>query len=328
LTAQLLAFSRKGRYRTEAVDIHRVVDEVVSILKHTINRRIVIKKTFTAEPSYVQGDPSLIQSALLNLALNARDAMPESGEIFFYTEIVTFDDAFCKQNSFDLKPGYYLQISVTDSGVGMDAETLEHIYEPFFTTKKPGEGTGMGLAAVYGTMKIHGGAIGVYSEAGKGATFRLYFPIGTPKTVSKGEREDASTGAEPQRSPVPNRDDLILVVDDEKMVAAVAAEHLRSAGYHVRVFTDSPAALSFFREKHTAVSLVILDMIMPALDEAEMYHAFKAVNPKIPAILSSGFSLNGATQALLDDGARAFIQKPFRRTHLLRTVRRVLKEAI
>ena len=326
LTAQLLAFSRKGPLQITAIDLHTIIKEVVSILRRTIDRRIVIRQQLEARSYTTQGDPSQIQSALLNLALNARDAMPEGGEMIFHTQTVGLEADYCKQHPFRLTPGKYVQLSVTDSGVGMDAATIGRIYEPFFTTKKPGEGTGLGLSAVYGTMKTHKGGISVYSEPGRGSTFKLLFPLEEPadltaaKSVSPSNSEVDDLSFESRTAP------KVLIVDDEEMVASVAAEHLRQAGYEVHVYTDSCAALSFFKENYRALSLVVLDMVMPEMDGREMFRSMKGIDPKVRVLLSSGFSLNGAAQTLLDGGALGFIQKPFRRNDLLSAVRRVLED--
>lgn len=322
LIAQLLAFSRKGQNQIVLIDLHQIIEEVISILKHTINPNINITTNLQTTPCITEGDPAQIQSALLNLAVNARDAMPNGGTLSISTQIVNLDKLCSQQYTCEPSPGTYIEIAMTDTGIGMDSTTLEHIYEPFFTTKKLGEGTGMGLSAVYGTMKSHGGAINFISKPGQGTTFRLYFPFKELEnySISK-EPEDFDT--ETLRSDIA-ASNHILIIDDEKSVAAITSEHLRNSGYKVTVFNDSLAALAFFKKHHRVISLVILDMMMPHLDGSAVYHSLSSIKPGVKVILVSGYSINGAVRSLLNNGAQMFIQKPFYRNRLLKAVSKVL----
>jgi PAS domain S-box-containing protein len=209
LVSQLLAFSRKGPIRYILVDLHAVIDEVISILEHTLHRKIAIRKILDGTMSRTLGDSTQIQSALLNLALNAKDAMPDGGELIFRTETVTVDPNDLKRLHLQLRPGLYTLLSVTDTGCGMDASTMERIFEPFFTTKEQGRGTGMGLAAVFGTMKTYGGEIVVESTLDQGSTFNLYFPVADVEQAALLDSTPAAT--EPGRE--------IPFVDDEQMPA-------------------------------------------------------------------------------------------------------------
>lgn len=322
LIAQLLAFSRKGQTQIVLIDLHQIIGDVISILKHSIHPNIKITTKLQTTPCITEGDPAQIQSALLNLAINARDAMPEGGTLEISTRIVNLDAQSTPQYTCEPSPGSYIEIAMADTGIGMDSTTLEHIYEPFFTTKKLGEGTGMGLSAVYGTMKSHGGAISVISIPGQGTTFRLYFPFKELKD-QLAPKEPESFKAKIPRSNI-SASEHILIIDDEKSVAAIASEHLRNAGYNVTVFNDSVAALSFFKEHHAVISLVILDMMMPQLDGSAVYHSLSSIKPGIRVILVSGYSINGAVRALLNNGAQMFIQKPFYRSRLLEAVGKML----
>jgi len=324
LIAQLLAFSRKGQNQIVLIDLHQIIEEVISILKHTINPNIKIITNLQTAPSITEGDPAQIQSVLLNIAVNARDAMPKGGTLSISTQKVNLDEFCSKQYTCEPSPGTYIEIAMTDTGIGMDSSILEHIYEPFFTTKKLGEGTGMGLSAVYGTMKSHGGAINVVSKPGQGTTFRLYFPFK--------ELENYSILKDPENF---NDETLpgnvaaskhILVIDDDKSVAAITSEHLRNAGYKVTVFNDSLDAMSFFKKNHRKISLVILDMMMPQMDGSAVYHSLNTIKPGIKVILVSGYSINGAVRSLLNNGAQMFIQKPFYRSRLLKVVSKVLSD--
>ena len=323
LNAQLLAFSRKGTIQIVPVDLHTIISDVVSILRHTISRSIEIRTFTEATSGTVEGDPAQLQSALLNLAVNARDAMPEGGILDIRTQCVDLDSSDSGMSSFEIKPGRYIEITVADTGCGIDAGNLGHIYEPFFTTKEKGEGTGMGLSAVYGTVKTHGGAISVTSAPGQGTAFRLYFPVSTRDSGLADVREEADGDTDVRVVPCFRK--RVLVIDDEEMVARVAAAHLRRAGFEVEVFLDSVDALAYFKENYKSICMVILDIIMPGMDGPAIFRELISADPQVRVILSSGFSVNGIAQKLLGEGALAFIQKPFRSNDLVGIVRKILE---
>ncbi len=316
LTRQLLAFARKGQYRSVPVNIHETLHEVVAILEHSLDKRIEIKQLLAANPSITTGDPTQLQNMLLNIALNARDAMPQEGELIFETTIADLDANYCRTIPYDIAPGRYLRISVTDTGCGMDAATLTRIFEPFYTTKPPGKGTGMGLAAVYGTVKNHRGAVNVYSEPGHGTTFRVYLPLVEAEVAAETEIEtvfaEVCTGT-------------ILVVDDEELFRDLARDMLEGAGYTVKTKKNGEAALKYFREHADEVDLVILDMIMPKLNGRDTYLAMKRIDPQVRVLLASGYSLNGEAQTLLEAGVLGFLQKPFRQKEILQKAAEALR---
>src|SRR6186713_1832625 len=225
LTAQLLAFSRKGKYLSEPVDLHQVVREVAGILAHSIDKRIKIQQELHAQSSTTIGDHSQLQSAILNLALNARDAMPDGGTMTFASENVDLDASFQSEHGFPVARGTYLKLSVTDTGMGMTPEVQRRMFEPFFTTKVKGKGTGLGLAAVYGTLKNHRGAIRIQSQPELGSRLELFLPIGTdaPQTARPEAVEDVR----------PGRNATIMVVEDEAQLRDVARRMLESLGYTV-----------------------------------------------------------------------------------------------
>ena len=324
LTSQLLAFSRKGRVQVVTVDLHQLVQEVVSILRHTISRKIRINTVLEANPCRTKGDPAQIQSAILNLAVNARDAMPEGGSLDIRTRSVELDADYCRGQTLKLAPGRYIELTVADTGVGMDETTLSRIYEPFFTTKKRGEGTGMGLSAVYGTMMTHSGSINAESKPGQGATFKLCFLAGEGMPIDSGARH-AAAGVTQSTATVHSAVQRILVIDDEEMVVKIASRRLAQAGYEVETYTDSTAALSFFEQNHSTISLIILDMIMPKMDGPAMYRAIRAIEPNARVILVSGFSIDGAAQILLNDGAQSYIQKPYLLDDLVNAAKNALQ---
>ncbi|MCA9520713.1 MAG: response regulator [Myxococcales bacterium] len=304
LTAELLAFSRKGKYLSESVDLERIVVEVVNILRHTVDKRITIQKTFRASPATTLGDPSQLQNAILNLGLNARDAMPEGGVLHFETEIIELGAGPESSHSFQVLPGPYVRVTVRDTGVGMSRELQERVFEPFFTTKEKGRGTGMGLAAVYGTVKNHRGAIDVVSEPGRGTTIAIDLPLHF-------EREPPNaTHDTPPRSERALRQ--ALVVDDEEEVRHVLKAMLEGQGFAVLVSSNGAEGVELYRRRHEEIDIVILDMVMPVMGGRETYLEMKAINPNIHALLVSGYSLDGEAQSILDDGVRGFLQKPFR----------------
>ncbi len=315
LTKQLLSFSRKGKYQMIPVNIHKIIGEVVSILSNTVDRKIRIKQFLKAGQYTILGDPTQLQNAFLNLGLNARDAMPQGGELIFSTELAELDKNYLNAHHYKLEPGRYLQISVTDTGTGIDQNTKEHLFEPFFTTKEPGKGTGLGLASVYGIVKNHSGSIEVYSELGHGTTMKIYLP------VTEAEVEEIGPATEYQDNTGTER---ILLVDDEEMIRVMASQILAGLGYKVKTCQDGQEAVEYYRENHQQIDLVILDMIMPQLNGREAFAEMKKINPDIKALLSSGFSADGEAQEILKEGVKDFVQKPFRIAELMSKVRKAL----
>ncbi len=316
LTSQLLAFSRKGKNLSVPVDIHNVLAEVASILEHTIDKRIRIERRLKATTCMTMGDPNQLQNAVLNVALNARDAITKSGEIIFETDVVELSECYCQANSIEALAGMYLKISVTDNGCGMDAATQKRIFEPFFTKKEKGKGTGMGLASVYGTIRNHSGTISVYSEVGHGSTFNIYLPL----TDESGEPEESG---EQNKTIIGTA--KILFVDDETTLQEVATHMLQNLGYEVLTCKNGKDAVEFYEKSWQDIDLVILDMVMPELDGRDTFAAMKQINPKIKAILSSGYSINGEAQKILDDGVMDFIGKPFKQAELSQKVALLLQ---
>ena len=317
LTAQLLAFSRKGKYLSVSVDLHRVVFEVVSMLRHSIDKRVVVRQQLRASPSTTLGDPTQLQNAVLNLALNARDAMPQGGQLEIATDIVTFDSAFCQAAPEAIDPGRYVEVCVRDNGVGIEPDIIGRIFEPFFSTKSPERGTGMGLASVYGSAVSHRGAVRVESNVGQGSTFRLYLPVLDEDRVSTvaGPVENGNCIKTAAR---------ILFVEDEAMLCVVAERMLRKFGHAVTVCHNGKEAVELYESEWPRFDLVILDMVMPVMGGKDAYVAMRAINPKIVAILASGYSLDGDAQSIIDEGVMGFIQKPFRAAELSQKIEEVL----
>ncbi len=303
LIRQLLAFSRKGRARSVPVDVHDLVREVATLLGRTIDPRITIHLSLEATRAVTTGDPAQLQSALLNLALNARDAMPDGGELTFATEVVRGET------------GEHLQIRVIDTGVGMSEDVRRRLFEPFFTTKGPGHGTGMGLPAVYGTIDDHRGTIQVDSAPGRGATFTLLLPLtdvaGAPAMAAPAEAVIRGRGH-------------VLVADDVPTVLRVACDVLELLGYRVTACPDGAAALEVYRGAWQTIDLVLLDVMMPRLDGASALAEMHRINPAIRAILASGHPPGPNEQRLLAELGAGFLQKPFTMAELSRCVASML----
>ena len=318
LTAQLLAFSRKGKYLNTDVDLHRIIFEVVGLLQHSIDKRIVLLQQLHADPCTTVGDPTQLQSAILNLALNARDAMPDGGTLLFSTSVELLDERRCVGGAADLEPGAYLQVRVSDTGCGIDPCVRSRIFEPFFTTKEPGKGAGMGLAAVYGTVMNHHGSIVVDSAPGQGSTFTLLLPL----VHSQEERGDDSPCAAAGEG-----SGHILLIDDEEMVRSVVTRMLELSGYTITACGSGAEGIEYYRDHADTVALVILDVVLPEMDGVEIYRRLREINPALLVLVSSGYTIESRAQLLMDSGAQGFLQKPFTRDELCAKVARVLGQA-
>lgn len=319
LTSQLLAFARKGKYLSIPIDIHKIIRELLVLLEHSIGKNIQLTHDFTAYKSTILGDPTQIQNAFLNLAINSRDAMPDGGTLTFHTEMVFLDQEYCKTLPYEIIHGNYLKISVSDTGVGIDHETMKHLFEPFFTTKERDKGTGLGLAAVYGTVKSHKGAISVYSELKIGTTFSIFLPVYDADVVINHEHRDIPS---PVKAGFNAR---IMVVDDEEVILNLITDMLRSLGFEVIPFSNSKAAVKFYAKEWNSINLVLLDMIMPEVSGYEAFHAMKKINPDICALLSSGYIIDGKAKGILDGDSVFFIQKPYLKVELSRKIAEALK---
>jgi two-component system, cell cycle sensor histidine kinase and response regulator CckA len=312
LTAQLLAFSRQGKYQSTPVDLNQIIDEVVTLLGRSIDKTIHISTKYLAAPAVTLGDPSQLQNAVLNLAINARDAMPTGGELTFATSNVVLDKDYCSRSPYHPTPGKYIQISVIDTGMGMSAETQDRMFEPFFTTKATGKGTGMGLAAVYGTMKSHKGVIGVYSELGHGTEMKLYFPQAD---------ENASAGDGTPSPTLPtDLQKTVLLVEDEALLRDMMSGMLQRLGCKIILAKNGKEAVDIFRRSFEEIDLVILDLVMPELGGRDAYVQLSKIQPTVRVIIASGYSLDSDVQNLLDQGVKGFIQKPFRLEEIAKAI--------
>ena len=314
LTSQLLTFARRQVLQPRGVNLNTLVDEGMKLLHRLIGAQFEVRVLKHPELEITLVDPTQVQQALMNLCLNARDAMPEGGVLTIETQNVEIDEEYCHQHPSG-KPGRYVMLSVSDTGVGMDKATLDRVFEPFFTTKEMGRGTGLGLSTVYGVVKQHDGFIYGYSEPGNGTVFRLYFPvlIGTAAPPEIRTKESAQKGT-----------GTILVADDYDALRETTREMLVSLGYEVICAKDGDEAVELFRQNADKVDLVLLDVVLPLHSGPEVFSQISSIRPGTRAIFVSGYS---GDNALLNSALQrgiAILQKPFSLSSLSQAVRDVL----
>jgi CheY-like chemotaxis protein len=252
----------------------------------------------------------------MNIGVNARDAMPDGGTLTIETTNVHLDKDYCDSYP-EIKPGPYVLLAVSDTGQGMDKETLAHIFEPFFTTKEVGKGTGLGLATVFGIVKQHGGQITCYSEPGQGTTFKIFFPAIHTEKTSETQIEDA---------PIQRGTETILLVDDEESLRKLNSRLLNKYGYRVIMASNGKEALKTYKKEGEGISLIILDLIMPVMDGKKCLEEILQINPNAKVIIASGDSEKGLANFIHGKGAKGFIYKPYDIRELLTTIREILDE--
>ena len=318
LTARILAFSRDVEPELKPLDLNRQIKEAQKLLARTLPKSIQLELHLSPGLKLIQADPSQLEQILLNLAVNARDAMPEGGRLVFETRNIRLDRELW-DHSQRLTPKDYVLLTVTDTGEGMDKGTMERIFDPFFTTKEPGKGTGLGLAMVYGIVKNHGGHINCYSEKGKGTTFKIYFPaldLDVADARPRTSEEELPHG----------RGELILFVDDEEYLRNLGKEILERFGYRVMLAENGKQALEIYKERGEEISLVVLDLIMPEMDGGQCLAELLNLAPDLKVLIATGYSPNGPLEDLIAKGAKGFISKPYELNEMLRSVRDVLDE--
>jgi two-component system, cell cycle sensor histidine kinase and response regulator CckA len=314
LTKQLLGFARGGKYEVNPLNINDLIIKTAEIFGRT-KKEITIHKTLQEDLYTIEADSGQIEQVLMNLYLNAWQAMPSGGSLYIETQNSILDEK--QYHAYYIKPGPYVKISVTDTGVGMDAKTQKRIFDPFFSTKEIGKGTGLGLASAYGIIKNHGGIINVFSEKGHGTTFTMHLPAsGAQPAEAKPSEENLLTGNE-----------TILLVDDEPINVETVKELLEALGYKILTAQSGKEAIELYREYAKDIHLVILDMIMPEMNGRETLERLMETDKNVSILLASGYSMNGEAKSILDLGCKGFIQKPFHIEDLSRKIRYVLDSA-
>ena len=313
LTNKLLTFARKGKTVSVAVDIHKIITETSSILSRTIDKRINIKLDLSASNCVVLGEFSRLQSSFINLGINSSHAIEGEGEILIQTKNIELEQLYCKHSPFDIMPGEYIAISVRDSGSGISPEHIKKIFEPFFTTKEAGKGTGLGLAAVYGTIQEHNGAITANSELGEGSVFHIYLPCSDEKLVERDLNLEMHVGT-----------GKILLIDDEEIIRITGESMLEALGYETLVAHDGRDGVEQYQKEYKNIDLVIVDMIMPVMNGRETFEKILEINPKAKVIISSGFTKDENLDELVKLGLSGFIKKPYNISELSQEIVKVL----
>ncbi|MBD3241689.1 MAG: PAS domain S-box protein [Chitinivibrionales bacterium] len=316
LTRQLLTFARRTEAEMVPCDVHECIRQVVDVLQRTIDRRIAVSRDLRADASIINGDRAQIENALLNMGVNARDAMPDGGKLVYETETVTLSSSAELGQGWDIAPGDYLRVRVTDTGVGMNEETRNRIFEPFYTTKELGKGTGLGLASAYGAVRQHGGYITVDSTQGEGSVFTVYLPLldgvkpSAPHTADAEPRHGRGT---------------ILLIDDDEFIRDSSGEILTTLGYAVHRCEDGREGLEWFVRNRDDIDLVILDLVMPGMSGLDCLRKVKAVRREAKIIAISGFAERGHQSAAMAEGAVAFLEKPFDMKQLAQVVAQAIE---
>ena len=314
-TKQLLGLAGGGKYEVKAIDLNNLTEKTSEMFGRS-KEDIKIQRKYPRNIWTVEVDQMQIEQVLLNLYVNALQAMPGGGEILIETENVTLDKDYVKP--FNVRPGKYVKVSVTDTGVGMDKATQQRIFEPFFTTKDMGSGIGLGLASAYGIIKSHGGIITVYSKKGEGTTFDLCLPASEREAARK---QKTSKG-------LLNGTETLLLIDDDDSINSVGKQMLELIGYKVFSATSGEKAIEVYKKNVDKIDMIILDMIMPGMGGGETYDRLKEINPNIKVLLASGYSADGEAKEILKHGCCGFIQKPFDIKALSYKIREILDERI
>jgi len=314
LTKQLLTFSRQEALEHRPITVNPHIENVAKLLENTINKLITINLELNESLPPVLSDPSQLEQIVMNLSVNARDAMPNGGEILILSEQAHVDQVFCEQHP-EAKPGDYIKITVSDQGEGIDQEILPRIFEPFFTTKEMGKGTGLGLAMVYGIVKSHKGFTIVASSPNKGTSFSVYLPVA-------GFKEDKVI------QPAVSNQMMqigILIVDDEELVASMLAEHLQNLGSTTFHASNGEEALKILNQNKADLDVAILDLNMPVMDGKAAYEKMMEIKPDLKVLVASGYTLDSNVEEILQKGAHGFIQKPYSLENIAAKIKQIIK---
>jgi signal transduction histidine kinase/ActR/RegA family two-component response regulator len=315
LTHQLLAFSRGQPFTARTVQLNTLIVRMQKMLSRLIGEDIELIAVAAAEPATIRTDPGQLEQVVMNLVVNARDAMPGGGKLVIETANAQVDQTYAGPNV-DLKPGSYIVLAISDTGMGMDPETVTHLFEPFFTTKAPGKGTGLGLATAYGIVKQSGGAISVYSEPGRGTTIKIYLPAAEAKAAVEASGQGPAAAL--------RGSETILVLEDEARVRKLVCEVLAGRGYRVLEAVRGEEAIRMAREHKGRIHLLLTDVVMPEMSGPQALEQIRARHPNVKVLFMSGYTDEAMVHhGILDSGA-AFLQKPFLPETLARKVLEVL----
>jgi PAS domain S-box-containing protein len=312
LTRQLLTFARRGNVQFRPVLVNDIIEETLRLFERSIDKKISIEKDLIGEVCIISGDDGQLQQSLLNLLINARDAMPDGGTITVQSKKKNIEED--PTGATEILKGDYIAVSVMDTGIGMDKDIQQHIFEPFFTTKDRGKGTGLGLSVVYGVVNSHNGFITVQSEPMLGTQFTMHFPI---LPASENLRRSI------RHSKLERGTEQILIVDDEKDVASVIGGMLENLGYHITIVDSGRKAISLFKKKKR-FDVVILDLNMPKMSGKETFEKLKKIDPKIPVIISTGYSDRDMDVSKWRVAVNAFLQKPYPIEELSEAIRLIM----
>ena len=316
LVQRILTFSRKSEIDPVPLDLNHEIEQFTKLLSRTIPKMIEIELVLSEGLATVNADPTQLEQVLMNLAVNAKDAMADGGKLTIETKNVVLDEEYCSRH-LGAKPGDHVLLSVSDTGHGMDRETLSHIFEPFYTTKEIGRGTGLGLAMVYGILKQHDGHVTCDSEPGIGTTFKIYLPAMKTETkeLPLTDEVELSGGTE-----------TILLVDDDKIIRDLTKRILEQRGYTALTAANGKEALNLYKKEGKRISLVILDLVMPEMSGKECLKELLKIDPRVKVLISSGYASGGSPRQAIELGAVGFVRKPYDIRQMLQVVRKIVDQ--
>jgi signal transduction histidine kinase/CheY-like chemotaxis protein len=321
LTRQLLMFSHKNVMEFEPLDLHKIVGNMSKMLQRLLGETITLEFQPQAENSFIQGDGGMIEQVVVNLSVNARDAMPQGGRLTISVETVNLDIADTETHH-QARSGRFVRLRVSDTGAGMDTATLGHIFEPFFTTKDIGKGTGLGLATVYGIVKQHEGWVEAKSEPGKGSTFDVFFPA--TDEVPAAAKEETTFPA----PVVTSGTETVLIVEDEAILRSMARDILEGCGYQIIEASTGKEALEVWKQQTSRIDLLLTDMVMPeGISGVDLAERLQASQPHLRVVFTSGYAANEVNREMLAKTRARFLPKPYTRDELAQTVRECLDKS-
>ncbi len=313
LVKQILAFARGGEGKRVSLQVSDLLLEIVQMARQTFPKAIEIQANLSTSELWISADPTQLHQVFMNLAVNARDAMPNGGILSLSAENLHIDQAFARMN-LEAHAGSYIVITVADTGTGITAKLLERIFDPFFTTKEVGKGTGLGLSTTLGIVKNHGGFIKVYSEVGQGSQFKVYLPTMMDKVTQQAEEPVFLSG----------HNELILIVEDEPSIQQVIRTSLEEYNYRTLTASDGIEAITLYAEHKHEISLVLMDIIMPSIDGLSAIRVLQKINREVKVIAMSGLATNSQVAEAMASSVKAFLLKPYSMKELLDTLHRVL----